>query len=396
MNRSTTHQSIPRLTVILVMASILTGCQALEAVGVLRDLNRPPEQALEGVDRQEIRYEGRAEPRLGDRYTVPGERSRAGIVLVAGVTPEGRDDPRLIGFAAALARAGFAVLVPELENLRRLQVSPGDAIPIADAADHLQAELGSHRPVAVVGLSYAFGPTVLAALDQDAKVDLLIGIGPYFDGEATLAYFTTGQFRDPETGEWRRMEPNEYGKWVFVRSNLQRIDDPDDRELLADLADRALERHGAVDEWPENGMGPEARAVIELLRNRDPERVPELVERLPEGIREDIAALNLALRADDLRASGLDFVLVHGRDDRIVPYAESVRLAEVVNAGGDGEARLWLLDDLAHVDIDRPSLGDVWRLVGAMRAVLDLRDRSPAWTDRASLDRNGQTEEVRE
>ncbi|MBM3542214.1 MAG: alpha/beta hydrolase, partial [Alphaproteobacteria bacterium] len=57
----------------------------------------------------------------GDLYR-PAAPPRAVLVLVPGASSEGKDHPQLVAFAASLARVGFAVFVPELPALRRLQV----------------------------------------------------------------------------------------------------------------------------------------------------------------------------------------------------------------------------------------------------------------------------------
>jgi len=69
---------------------------------------------------------------LGDLYW-PGEPAAAAIVLVPGAVEQGKDDPRLVAFAMTIARARFAVLVPEIPNLRTQRLSPDDARPIAAA-----------------------------------------------------------------------------------------------------------------------------------------------------------------------------------------------------------------------------------------------------------------------
>ena len=54
----------------------------------------------------------------GDLY-LPASQARAAMVLVPGAAVLGRDEPRLQALARSLARAGFAVLVPELPEVRR-------------------------------------------------------------------------------------------------------------------------------------------------------------------------------------------------------------------------------------------------------------------------------------
>ena len=52
-----------------------------------------------------------------------------------GLTPYGKDDPRLAAFAGSLAWSRFLVLLPEIANLRALRVSGADSAIIADAIE---------------------------------------------------------------------------------------------------------------------------------------------------------------------------------------------------------------------------------------------------------------------
>ena len=89
---------------------------------------------------------------------------------------------------------------------------------------------------------------------------------------------------------------------------------------------------------------------------------------LPDGIREDMAALDSARAA--LETADTRFLLIHGRDDSIVPYSESVDLAARL---GPAAASLYLLDGMWHVDSDF-SLADQWILWDAAIKLLELRD----------------------
>jgi hypothetical protein len=77
-------------------------------------------------------YPTRWEDGEGDLY-MPGGKVRAVMVLVPGAAVLGRDEPRLQALARTFARAGFAVLVPELPEVRRLALSRADGQRVASA-----------------------------------------------------------------------------------------------------------------------------------------------------------------------------------------------------------------------------------------------------------------------
>src|SRR5690606_18522519 len=105
--------------------------------------------------------------------------------------------------------------------------------------------------------------------------------------------------------------------------------------------------------------------------NKDPERTPELVALLPPAIRSEIYGLDLRRR--DLSVLRARLLLLHGRDDPIIPYTESAALA----AAMPGRATLYLVDSLAHVDLGPSGLVDTMRLWLAAYRLLEERDRAP-------------------
>lgn len=359
---------------LLMTLYLLAGCAPLpddEAAWVLEDLaagkgesrlkQRTPEPA-----RRPVTYAVQSRKYAGDLY-LPAQPPLAALVLVPGVAERGRDDPRLVAFATTLARARFLVLVPDLPNLRALRVQAEDAQGVADAFVHLLSR--PEFPVAghagIGAFSYAVGPAVLAALEPviRARVDFVLGVGGYHDLYRVVTFFTTGYFR--KAGQWHYLTPNRYGKWVFVFGNAGRLADPVDRAMFQRMAARKLDNPYADISELTGHLTPEGQALLNLLENRKPERAPALLAGLPAKIRTELDALNLAQR--DLSRLRARLILLHGTDDRIIPYTESVSLAAAVSPG---QSELFLIDGLAHVNV-RPLLLDrhtAWRAIRALLA----------------------------
>ena len=78
---------------------------------------------------------GNARRPSGDLYLPPDPR--AALLLIPGVTPEGRDDSRLVAFAGALARHGFLVFATSFPGLRAQRVGRDDPDAIAAAGEAL-------------------------------------------------------------------------------------------------------------------------------------------------------------------------------------------------------------------------------------------------------------------
>ena len=359
----------------LILAFALQACapgRGLEAWQLLNDLSDSfaPGIGQADIPRQTVRYGPGVKPFTGDLYRAAAPAMS--LVLVPGAAESGKDDPRLIAVARAFARKGFTVLVPDIANLRRLHVAASDAGQIAAAVGHLAALGGSEKAsVAILAVSYAVGPAVIAALAPPAldQVKAIVAVGGYHDLTAVITFFTTGRFRLEPGVPWQERRPNSYGKWVFLLSNSARLDDRRDRVLLRALARRKLHDPNAGDADLVGRLGAEGRAVWRLLENRDPDAVPGLIAQLPPGIKGEIAALDLKGR--DLAPLKAEVILLHGQDDPIIPATESQALARALP---DGLAHLYLLDGLDHVELRPAGLADRLQLWRAAYRLLELRD----------------------
>jgi dienelactone hydrolase len=298
----------------------------------------------------------------GDVYK-PASAVRGALVLVPGAAVLGRDEPRLKALARSIARAGFMVLVPELPEVRRLALSRVDADRVAAALRQLR-QSQPDQPLGVAAVSYAVAPAIIAALEEAPA--FVVGIGGYRDTEAAIRFVTTGSFRPLGDSREYRVTPNSYGRWVFLLANAGRLDDPNDADLLQIIALQRF-RDPAASVQPLAGrLGPEGRAVLALVENRDPDAVTGLIAALPERVRREIDGLNLALY--DLSKLGGHLILVHGRTDPLVPYSESQALAA---AATRAQVSLFLVDEIGHVEFNAVTAANalkIWQAVDALLA----------------------------
>jgi hypothetical protein len=371
----------PRMFGLVLLVVLVTGVLILwrpavrgyEALLLLGDLvAHPLPTALDrrpGAQRLTITFERNALEYRGDLYRPDGP-ARAGVVFVPGAAEKGKDDPRVVQFATALARARFSVLVPDVVALRELRLLPESAQDVRDALWWMlaQPELVPRGRLGLVTTSVAIGPALLAVLDQPlaAAVRFVVSIGGYHDLRRTLAYLTTGSYE--AHGVSFRLPPKEYGKWVYALSNAARIDDPGERDAFEALARLKLRDPKADVSEGLARCGPFGEKVYAFLINVDPSRSGALLRKLPARLRDDLDALDLA--SHDLGVISARFILVHGIDDDMIPYGESIGLAGSL---APGQARLFLLEGFHHVDIV-PQFADGWRMWRAIYALLEERE----------------------
>ena len=187
---------------------------------------------------------------------------------------------------------------------------------------------------AVAAISYAVAPAILAALTQPGgeRMALIVGIGGYHDLAAAITYLTTGYYRPAPGAALALWYPDPIADGCSSSPAPRGSPDPLRPRLLteiarAKLADPAADVRGLAPVWASGG-----RAMLALARQRRP-RPRARAARGParagpprhRGARSDASPLR------DLRAN---LLLIHGRDDPLIPASESRALAAAVPPGG--------------------------------------------------------------
>ena len=143
----------------------------------------------------------------------------------------------------------------------------------------------------------------------------------------------------------------------------------DGQSPLAAMAERRLLRRRAPIEDLAARLGPEGWSLYALLVNTDPERVQAWIDRLPPAARQRMASLSL--RNFDLSHLSNRLILIHGHDDTMIPYTESLALKAAVK-----NAELFIIDGFSHIDPSKVGPAGRQALIDAVQAVLRRRKGS--------------------
>ena len=287
-----------------------------------------------------------------DLYRLPDGKRRAAILLTHGIIEAGKDDPRLIRFARSLARSGFVVLVPELKGMKSFRILFSDVDDIVASFRFLASrkEIVDERKMGLMGFSYGAGPTFMAAADPSIRgqVKFLVSFGGYYDPINVIRFITTGTYE--YRGENGFLKPEPYGKFVFFMNNVDYVQDERDRKLLREIFTKEEEKKRDNIIPLLGRLSPSGRYLYEFLTNEDPDRVSELVRRIDPRVRDYLRRLALAPLVPSIHA----YLLIgHGNTDPLIPYTESLRLADAVS--DKSKVHLAILKLFSHVDPARKS-----------------------------------------
>jgi hypothetical protein len=310
-------------------------------------------------------------------------------VVLHGLTYRGRRHPSLERLARALAASGALVFVPEIPEWRRLRVAPAlttATIRSAIVALNQRAEAAEGR-IGLLGFSFGATQGLIAASDPDleGQVQGLAAWGGYCDLFNLFRFGIAGEYE--LDGTLQHSEPDPYGRWIMGANYLTRVPGHAAYTQLADALEQLAQEAGrrGVAAWDpvydplkarlRAGLPPAQRELFDVFAPPAGQPVPGL-ERAREFAHELAAA---ALEADPLLDPApylphvpLRTLLAHGRDDRLVPYTETLRLSRAIPVQRRAGCTVTAL--FAHSGGAEAGLGRFARAREAARFVGLLRD----------------------
>jgi dienelactone hydrolase len=321
--------------------------------------------ATPSMERLRIPRNGKKIP--ADLYYLPDGKKRAAILLTHGILDTGKEDPRLIRFAHSLARSGFIVLVPELRGMKSFRVLLSDVDDIVASFRYLVSlkERVDEKKLGLLGFSYGAGPTFMAAADPSIrhKVKFLVSFGGYYDPINVIRFITTGYY---EYGDGRGFQkPEPYGKWVFFMNNVDYVESEDDQKLLKTIFKKEEEAKRDEVRSLLGSLTPRGRSLYELLINEDPRRVDDLVQRIDPRVQKYLKKVSLAAVIPSIQAY---LIIGHGSTDPLIPYTESLRLADAVK--DKNRVHVAIIKLFTHVDPTHKSFSTKEFVTGYLPSML--------------------------
>ncbi len=285
-----------------------------------------------------------------------GEGPWPAVFFVNGTVREGRELPEVRRLAEGFARAGYLVFVPDLPGLTEDRITAETLEATIGFARRVSDRPGVHgEEVALVGVSTGATLALLAAEDPalEGRVSLVAGVAPYGDIRTVLNVATTGHYRR-DGGKLVAHDADPFLSYVVARSLVAALPAGEDRRTLsAELwrIDRGDPRPlSQLRDRSTADLGPEARSVVELLANENPERFDRLCAALPEEVRGDLEVLSPLEGTGRIRAP---IEIATGPRDEYFPASESYELRRIAP-----QRRVTLTRAIDHAEI-RPSLDDV-------------------------------------
>jgi pimeloyl-ACP methyl ester carboxylesterase len=267
-----------------------------------------------------------------------------GWIVLHGLTPLGRFHHSLLRFVRALASSRAVVLVPQIPEWKNLRVAPEVTIPTVRAALGGLRELGitNDGPYGIIGFSFGAPQAIIATVQKDIakQLAIVVGFGGYCDVERMAKFQMTGEH------EWlgikHHIQPDPYGIWILGGNYLTSIPEfQDARDVASALLELAVEvgkqrivsydpsydvlkkelrkKISSDREWLFDLFVPPSDSEPDISQRRD------LAEQLAK------AMMRLSPLVDPrpyLSQISTKVHLIHGKNDQLAPYTETLRMQE--------------------------------------------------------------------
>jgi pimeloyl-ACP methyl ester carboxylesterase len=217
-------------------------------------------------------------------------------LFVNGAHPLRREEPVVHLLSRGLARAGYLVVVPDVPGLgegtitaRTLEATAA----VTEAATELPDVAGGR--IALIGASTGAALALLTAGRPDLcdRISVVAAVAPFADLERMVCLATTRGYA--ENGTFMRYEVTDLHRRVVARSLVAALADGDERARLLSALDAAEAEgrdHVHVLDHADQTLTPEARAVVDVLLNDEPERFRAVYDALPADLLALFAALS--------------------------------------------------------------------------------------------------------
>ena len=262
---------------------------------------------------------------VADLYVPAGSGKHSAILFFLGVNPAGKDDERVVNLGNAVARTGIAVMIPWSERMAQRRITEQEIDDLVRGFEHLRSlDMVDSGQVGMAGFCVGASLMMVAAQDERLRDDVKVvnSFAGYYEAKDLIASVAAGRrFYDGESGPW---EPDKLSVEVVRTHLLESVPDVVERELV----ELAVEDGAALP----GGLSSDAQLVYDILQASDLDEAQELIVQLPQDSLDTLSRISPSTNIDDLRAK---LLVMHDRQDNLVPSEESRRLTDAVRPRGD-------------------------------------------------------------
>ncbi|MGD2124963.1 MAG: hypothetical protein PVG99_02715, partial [Desulfobacteraceae bacterium] len=288
------------------------------------------------------------------------------VILYHGTTPKGEEHQAMNMFGGNLATIGARVYIPELPILKQALVKE-ETVSRMKRIYGLIASRGEVREdrIVVAGFSFAGGLTLKACTEAGVNPVAIICYGSYYDLETALRYFLTGRAQFAEVAI--HTVPHEYARAVFFWNYMDQMDLGVDVHRLRECMHLFITDQHDKARVLAASLGERERAFANMAFDPNDKKGIDAVEQILPVIRNQLESLSPKYFLDQISAP---IFLVHGEQDIMIPYTETLALARALEQARK-EHHVHISKIYSHSDPEKRSLLGFLAELKALMAILN-------------------------
>jgi len=252
------------------------------------------------------------------------------LIMFPGASPKAEEHPSMHFLASVLANIGFDVYIPRIPLLKELNVLEGN-IPYLQKAyeEILNRDDVGKKLVSCMGVSYGGALVLKASLAGSMAKNpphSIITYGTIYDIQTGLDFLISGKINIK--GVEVKIKPHEWGMIVALHNFLPNVDvGYDTKNIQRILKLRVQDKNDDVDKELEALSKTEQELIQNIL---DANITPEIKRIIDIVLKEKIDDFNgISPESWAHKISNKVFIM-HGANDDMVPYTQSIQLAESI------------------------------------------------------------------
>ena len=227
-----------------------------------------------------------------------------------------------------LAQVGFKVYIPRIPPLKNLDTSEINVQWFSHFYKWIiEIEKVDPHQIIMVGISYGGGIMLKTLLNIKDKIPLpktLLTYGTYSDVESTMKFLLTGEIS--LNGNTYQMKPHEWGLTILFHNYLKNLETDWDtsslqRAIQLQIQDKVEECDSQVNQLP----AFQKDIFYSIIKGTPTLEVKELAKAIIKNEQKSFKSLSPKYWASNIQEK---IFILHGSNDSMVPFTESIQLAE--------------------------------------------------------------------
>lgn len=290
---------------------------------ILEDSPIKPQEFITATPiREKIKFPVAVGESEADLYLPQGSGKHPAVLFYMGVVPPDRDEKRIVALGEALARSGVIVMIPWLQTQAENKIIESDINSLVKAFEYLTTM--NRVDSSKVGMSgICTGASMLAVAAQDPRISSNIKFLNFFAGyyDATDLVRAVSSRTSFQKDVFRLWEPDKLTISVLNQHLIEGVTDVHDRSILK----RMFIENEDISNVQPISLGSEGFATYQLINGASLSETNDLIENLSTSTIRFLKAISPSTNIHLLKTK---MFIMHDRNDRLVPYEESLRFLE--------------------------------------------------------------------